>query len=197
MIKKETEESALFPEFESKADFIDKEETKEEIVNSEEYRTIEFTLHTRPVPKQSIRFGILKITKGPRKGEVVLKDGQPITMPFKSKKITDKEKTFKWLIRSAIPTSFKPFKEIVHVEKMHYVYKIPTSFSKKLRDDIILNGNICYKNTSPDLMDNLKKLLWDCMKGIVVEDDGIVVSEDNVKKYYGNEDKIVIKLRGK
>ena len=56
---------------------------------------------------------------------------------------------------------------------------------------------ILAENTKPDLADNLKKLVNDAMSGIVYKDDGLIVSEDNVKKYYGTGGAIIIELQGK
>ena len=68
--------------------------------------------------------------------------------------------------------------------------------------DAIRNGEIFYKNTQPDLIDNLKKLIFDCLgknkEGIplVLGNDGIIVGEDNTRKYYGMGGSILLTLTG-
>jgi Holliday junction resolvase RusA-like endonuclease len=62
--------------------------------------------------------------------------------------------------------------------------------------DAIRNGEIFYKATRPDLPDNLKKLVNDSMSELVFRDDSIIVSEDNVKKYFGIGGCIIIEMSG-
>ena len=62
--------------------------------------------------------------------------------------------------------------------------------------DAIRNGEIFYKNTKPDLPDNLKKLVNDAMSGLVYEDDSLIVTENDTAKYYGIGGCIIIELEG-
>lgn len=140
---------------------------------------IEFTLFGIPMPKQSVRAN---------------KNGHF----FQPKSATDRIKDYQKQLSSILPRSFRMFEEEVHVLKMHFIYPPLKRFHKiKGRMEAIREGEIFYKNTRPDLSDNLKKLVMDAMSGIVYKDDGIIVSEDDVKKYYGMGGAIIIKLSGK
>ena len=52
-----------------------------------------------------------------------------------------------------------------------------------------------YKVTKPDLHDNLNKALFDALEGVLWERDQNVVAMDNVRKYYGEEDAIIIEIK--
>ena len=52
-----------------------------------------------------------------------------------------------------------------------------------------------YKVTKPDLNDNLNKALFDALEGVLWERDQNVVAMDNVRKYYGEEDAIIIEIK--
>jgi len=65
------------------------------------------------------------------------------------------------------------------------------SFSAKKRNSTYLQ----YKVTKPDLQDNLNKPLFDALEGIVWERDQNVVAMDNVKKYYGTDNQIIIQIQ--
>jgi Holliday junction resolvase RusA-like endonuclease len=67
---------------------------------------------------------------------------------------------------------------------------------EKGKMEAIRNGEIFYKNTKPDLIDNLKKLVFDSMAGIVLKDDSIIVTENDTAKYYGVGGCIIITLEG-
>ena len=51
------------------------------------------------------------------------------------------------------------------------------------------------KYTKPDLHDNLNKALFDALEGIVWERDQNVVAMDNVRKYYAEENAIIINIQ--
>jgi Holliday junction resolvase RusA-like endonuclease len=51
-----------------------------------------------------------------------------------------------------------------------------------------------FKSTKPDLPDNLNKLVFDAMKGIVFTDDKLIVGIENCYKYYGLQPKTIIVL---
>jgi Holliday junction resolvase RusA-like endonuclease len=55
-------------------------------------------------------------------------------------------------------------------------------------------GGIIYKHTRPDLTDNLAKGLFDAMESVVFINDSLIVSLDDVKKYYGIQPRIEIEL---
>lgn len=55
-------------------------------------------------------------------------------------------------------------------------------------------SGMLFKHTKPDLHDNLNKALFDALEGVVWERDQNVVAMDDVKKYYGENDAIIIEI---
>lgn len=125
----------------------------------------------KPVPHQSVRMT--------RSGHT-----------YQPKKIGDYKSEIKRLVREQLPSSFCLIKADtpIFITKLHYVFEYPKSFSKAKRE------TITYKVTKPDLHDNLNKALFDALEGVVWERDQNVVSMNNVSKYYGPEDKIIIEV---
>lgn len=141
---------------------------------------VEICLRGTPMPKQSVRQGKSKT------GQTVFY--QPVEM---KKRVEDYQKQ----IRTVIPGPYPIFKKQVHITQMHFIYPPLKGFNKATMERI-KEGEIVYKNTKPDVCDNLKKLVLDSLSGLVYSDDSIIVSEDDVKKYYGTGGWIIIKLKG-
>ena len=70
------------------------------------------------------------------------------------------------------------------------MFQYPKSMPKYKRE----SSYIQYKVTKPDLHDNLNKALFDALEGVLWERDQNVVAMDNVRKYYGKEDAIIIEI---
>lgn len=152
------------------------------------YRMIKLTLFGEPMPKQSVR-GYATGRKN--------KSGNLIVDHFQPQKTVDRTKDYIRQIIDQLPKDFTMFETMVHVKKMHFVFAPLKGFHKiKGRMEALRNGEIFWKNTKPDMPDNLKKLVNDSMSGLVFKDDSIIVSEDNIKKYYGTGGCIVIELEG-
>ncbi len=149
-------------------------------------RKLSLKLFGVPMPKQSVR----SYATGKR-----TKKGIYIVDHFQPQKTVDRNKDYIKQITEQLPVDFKPFEKRVHITKMHFVFPPLKEFSKKKMNRIEA-GEIIYKETRPDLPDNLKKLVNDSMSGIVYKDDNIIVSEDDVKKYYGTGGIILIDLEG-
>lgn len=139
-------------------------------------RKLELVLLGEPMPKQSVR--------STKSGHF-----------YQPQKMKDRIKDYQNQIAIQLPKGFKMFEEQVHITKMHFVFSPLKGFSKSKMDDI-KQGKLVYKTTKPDLPDNLKKLVNDSMSGFVFKDDSIIVSEDNVKKYYGTGGCIIVNLEG-
>jgi len=137
---------------------------------------LSLVLRGRPMPKQSVR--------STKSGHFF----QPVEMK-------ERVKDYQNQIVQQLPEQFKMFTKQVHILKLHYIYAPLKSFSK-IQMDKLKAGEIIYKNTRPDLSDNLKKLVLDSLSELVYSDDSIIVSEDNVKKYFGLQDAILIDLEG-
>lgn len=147
------------------------------------FTKIKLCLFGEPMPKQSVRQG-----KNAKTGRAVF---------FQPEEMKVRVEDYQQQIRKQLPVGFIPFETCVFVRQMHFVFAPLKSFHKeKGKMDAIRNGKKYYKNTRPDLPDNLKKLVNDSMSGLVFKDDGIIVAEDNVKKYYGVGGCIIIELEG-
>lgn len=148
-------------------------------------QTLTLKLFGIPMPKQSVRS---------------TKTGHH----FQPKKTVDRKKDYIRQIKEQLPKDFIPFIHEVHVRKFHCIYPPLKAFHKnKGKMEAIRNGEIFYKNTQPDLMDNLKKLVFDCLGKdkktgvpLVLGNDGIVVTENDTAKYYGIGGAIIIELEG-
>ncbi len=142
------------------------------------FRTITLNLFGEPMPKQSVRS-----TKTGRH--------------YQPQKAVDRLKYYQSEIKKQLPKDFVMFETCVFVRKMHFLYAPLKSFHKeKGKMEAIRNGKKYYKNSRPDLPDNLKKLVNDAMSGIVYSDDSIIVGEDDVKKYYSVGGCVIITLEG-
>jgi Holliday junction resolvase RusA-like endonuclease len=111
---------------------------------------------------------------------------------YKPKKIMDYQKYIVSLVSSQLPEGFEtiPSGSLIFIEELHYQYAYPKAFSKKKKQQ----GKI-YKETKPDLQDNLNKAFLDALEGVVYEQDQNIVSINNLEKYYGESDKITLTLR--
>lgn len=146
-----------------------------------ELRKITLNLFGEPMPKQSVR--------------AFIKNGT--IQHYQPQETVDRTQNYIKQIKLQLPKDFTIFETRVHITKMHFIFKPLKAFHKiKGRMAAIEAGEIFYKETKPDLPDNLKKLVNDAMSGIVYKDDSIIVSEDNVKKYYGMGGMIIIELQG-
>lgn len=146
--------------------------------NGPMFRKITLTLFGEPMAKQSVR--------ATKSGDF-----------FQPKKTTDRVKDYQKQIRDQLPKDFVMFETCVFVRKMHFLYAPLKAFHKeKGKMEAIRNGKKYYKNTRPDLPDNMKKLVNDAMSELVYKDDSIIVSEDDVKKYYSVGGCVIIVLEG-
>lgn len=104
----------------------------------------------------------------------------------------DYQKYIVSLVSSQLPEGFEtiPSGSLIFIEELHYQYAYPKAFSKKKKQQ----GKI-YKETKPDLQDNLNKAFLDALEGVVYEQDQNIVSINNLEKYYGESDKITLTLR--
>jgi Holliday junction resolvase RusA-like endonuclease len=133
---------------------------------------IELKINIKPVPHQSVR-----VTRFGR--------------TYQPKKIIDYKNEIKEAVRKQLPDGFLPIKADtpIFINKLHYVFEYPKSFSKAKRD------SITYKVTKPDLHDNLNKALFDALEDVVWERDQNVVAMDNVRKLYGETNHIIIQIQ--
>lgn len=132
---------------------------------------IKLDLQIKAVPHQSVR-----VT---RRG-----------FTYQPKKIKDYKQTIQKMVREQLPDHFciiQKGKEIA-INKLHYIFEYPKSFSK------VKQKNIIFKTTKPDLHDNLNKAFFDALEGVVWEQDQNICLMNDVRKIYGNMNKIQIEI---
>ncbi len=146
------------------------------------------------MPKQSVRSYCTKA--------VDKASGRHILAHFQPKELEQRKQDYIKQIKEQLPKDFIPFETQVFVTKFHCVYSPLKGFSKK-KMNAIINGETFYKNTQPDLIDNMKKLIFDCLGKdkktgvpLVLSNDGIIVGEDNTRKYFGTGGMIILELEG-
>lgn len=120
-----------------------------------------------PIPKQSVRmskFGAY----------------QPPELVYAKKKI-------KADIEVQLPKGFKLWEGPIQISRLCFVYEYLKSHNKKQRLQYQETGMPIPKITKPDMVDNLKKLPFDCMSGLVYIDDSQICYERDIRKYFGEE----------
>lgn len=134
---------------------------------------LELVFDARPTPHQSVRFT--------RSGH-----------SYKPQKIVDYQLHIISLVEGQLPVGFEiiPAGTLIFIDELHYQYAYPKAFSKKKRQQ-----DKIYKETKPDLQDNLNKAFLDALEGVVYEQDQNIVCINNLEKYYGETDKITLTLR--
>ena len=129
-----------------------------------------------------LRFKILGIPLAKQSARFYSKNGK--IKSYQKKEVVDRGNNMSYDIISQLPKGFIPF-DVPLAAKMLYVFPIPKTFSKK-KIEKIKSGEIVYKETKPDLHDNLNKQTFDCMEGIVYTNDSRVCRIDRSEKIYGN-----------
>jgi len=177
------------------------EENKSEIVNND-YRELSFIIRGTPIAKQSVKFYVQRINKGPQKGDPLLyyndktKRREVIINTYIPAKQKDWVNHIKKEILQQLPSGFQIFKNAVHVISTDFIFPPLKNFTKSKIEDI-KKGKIIYKYTQPDIVDNLAKGLFDGMQDIVYVNDGLIASEGLKRKFYAMTPGIIIHLKGK
>ena len=109
---------------------------------------------------------------------------------YQPKKIKDYKNTIQTMVREQLPDHFCliPKGTAISINKLHYVFEYPKSFSK------VKQKNTIFKTTKPDLHDNLNKALFDALEGVVWEQDQNICLMKDVRKIYGTANKIEIEI---
>jgi Holliday junction resolvase RusA-like endonuclease len=131
-----------------------------------------------PKPKQSARFRIAKN-----------KAGKQFISSYQTKEVKDNESNIGYSVMQQLPKDFIPYDCPISAQ-MEYVFPAPSSFTKKQKE-AIAKGKIIFKDTKPDLTDNLNKGLIDALSGIVYVNDSRIAVTHSVK-YYGLVPKTVV-----
>lgn len=164
-----------------------------EMIRNKKSDILTFVIPGNPISKQSLRVSVqtnkdgspvLELTKN-KKTRVKIYKYQP-------KNVQNDSAYIKWCFASQRPFGFELWSSPIAVLKLHFIFS-HTKESKKLQ--LKLGDQIIYKNSKPDLQDNLSKALFDAMNGIIFFDDKQIVSMDNVKKYFGDTPQTILTIR--
>lgn len=97
---------------------------------------------------------------------------------------------------SQLTLKFTAWKEVVIIDELTFIFP-PIESLKAVDHAKIASGEIVYKQTKPDLTDNLQKAFIDALSGVLFKDDNIIVEENCVRKVYGHRPGIILRARGK
>jgi Holliday junction resolvase RusA-like endonuclease len=128
-----------------------------------------------PKPKQSARF----YAKGNK------------VFSFQKKEVVENERNIAFDVKSQLPVGFVPYDEPIGVEVV-FVFPIKETMKKKEKE-AIENGEYIYKDTKPDLHDNLCKGLFDALEGLVYVNDSRICMVKSAK-IYGVQPRIELKI---
>ena len=164
-----------------------------------------------PIPKQSSRHMIFrhkqdkswdKAYNGPvKKNDVKLfinkynNAREVVDVFYQPKSVEHYENNLKKRIMEQLPKNFVMFEKVVHVEEIVYGFYFLKSHPKKVRESF-QNGIVKFKHTSPDLIENLNKPVFDALEGLVIKNDALIGSTQKMAKIFAPVSYIYIKLRG-
>jgi len=137
-----------------------------------------FSIPIKPVAKQSFR-------------AVAVKRGK--VHGFTPENIADNKLKIQKHVISQLPKPYRMLMREAYITRLHFVFKRPELMARQLDEQF---NSYIPKTTKPDI-DNLVKQLFDSIKGIVIVDDNIVVHINDLGKFYGKEDMIILDIEGK
>lgn len=136
-----------------------------------------FNIPVKPVAKQSFR-------------AVAVKRGK--VHGFTPENITANKLKIQKYVVSQLPKPYRMLMREAYITRLHFVFKCPIHMAPRLEDQY---SSYIAKATKPDI-DNLMKQLFDAIKGIVIIDDNIIVHINDLGKFYGKEDCIILDIEG-
>jgi Holliday junction resolvase RusA-like endonuclease len=140
---------------------------------------MKFTILGIPKPKQSARFF------AKRSGD------KTFIKSYQKKEVVDNERNIAWDVKSQLPKGFVPFDCPIGI-KVLFVFPPLKSF-KKATIEAMEYGEEIWKDTRPDLTDNLMKGVVDAMNGVVYIDDARICKVESMK-VFGHVPKIEIEI---
>lgn len=132
-----------------------------------------------PQPKQSFRY------------RTVNTGGKSFAQAYQTKEVKATAADVRTQVLEQLEEGFIPFDCPLSM-RAKFVFPFTKSFSKKKLKEAA-EGKIFYKDTKPDITDNLMKGLCDAMEGIVFINDSRICKV-NSEKIYGNVPRIEILL---
>ena len=143
---------------------------------------LEIKLDKVPETKQSTRFrAFIDKATGRAKGYA-----------YQSKKVKDEELSLVQAIEKQLPESWI-IRDTPMMIGITYQYKLPDSAKAKYKT-AIQNGHKVYKDTSPDLSDNLNKCLFDALQKCVITNDSKFYKIFRLEKIYGLEERTFVEI---
>ena len=131
---------------------------------------VSFEILGIPVPKQSARHRIAGF------------GNKRFVQSYQSKEVRDAERNIAYDVKSQLPEGFAPYTGPISA-KVVFVFPPLKSWSKKKLQELTIPNARIYKDTKPDLTDNLMKGLFDAMEGIVFVNDSQVARVESMKIY--------------
>jgi len=131
-----------------------------------------------PLAKQSARFKSVKM------------GAKTFVKSYQKDEVVEKEYNIGFDIKSQLPLGFKPY-DCPLAMKVVFVFPPLGSWTKKQKA-AFTSGITMYKDKKPDI-DNISKLIFDSMNGIVFIDDARVV-DYSAKKIFGDVPLIEIEI---
>lgn len=126
-----------------------------------------------PKPKQSMKFT--------KKG-----------FSYQPKEVKEQERNLKWDIKSQLPEGHTPYDGPLQLS-VTFVFPPPAGWSKA-KMGLLQQGVKFYKDTKPDLQDNLMKGVCDAMEGIVYTNDSRICKLTGSEKIYGMVPQTIIHI---
>ena len=160
-----------------------------------------------PIAKQSARFTAKRHLQddayGNKKGDVIVftnkhnkRDVMIVSYP--EAKIVNTEAMIAEQIKMQLLKYFPEFNKFigcVFLTRLEMVFKHPSTAPQYMLNDLKSGTKIYFKDTKPDL-DNLEKLVYDALQGMLYENDARIVSKNGIFKRYGIIPGIIIELEG-
>lgn len=140
-------------------------------------KSIDLIIPTDPRSKQSARFSI-------QNGKL---------HSHKDSKVVAKENEILYLLKDQIPKDWELFRDKPLKATCLFVFPPVEKLTNKKHTKLLESGEIFYKVTKPDLTDNLPKLIFDVLEGIVMDNDSRICSMES-HKIYGLEPRYEITI---
>lgn len=123
-----------------------------------------------PQPKQSARFRVQKF------------GNKSFVKSYQNKEVMDNERNFAFDAKSQLPEDFQLLTGPLKLKAL-FVFPPLKGFSKA-KLNTLASGGVIYKDTKPDLQDNLMKGCIDALEGVMFQNDS-QICELSSRKIYG------------
>lgn len=194
---------------------VDRKTNYQKITLALRYPILTENTNGDPMAKQSARFTVQRYAKGEKKGEPIIFMNKNTNKPdvmiksYQDAKIKNTTQVLQYQINQQLAKQrFTKFRGAIFITRMEFVFKVYSSATKKMLDDLKTGNMIYFKDTKPDL-DNLEKLVWDAMQiekadkdvrnamtGLVYDNDAQIVSKNGIFKRWGLTPGVIIEMEG-